>query len=161
MRFVLRFRCVYTFRRSDCISLRLLQRRLFRSDEYLEKMDVRWIDGKPFVMHGSSLTSEDLDEWASHDDHFYVDCHAESSRPRSSEEFERLSRKSFKTCSECIEKRREELEQRKRAMEAHEPLRGLELFAGAGGLSTGMDMSGFFKTKFAVEMSGSACLTYR
>jgi DNA (cytosine-5)-methyltransferase 1 len=139
----------------------VVQRRLFRSDKYLDDEDVRYIDGKAFVVHRGSLMPEELDEWASHDDHFFVDCKAESDHPKSSEMFEWLSLGSFKTCPECIERRKEELEERQRLMEAHEPLRGLELFAGAGGLSTGIDMSGFFRTLYAVEMSGSASLTYR
>lgn len=124
-------------------------------------MDVRYIEGKVFVVHRDEMTPEELDDWCSYDDHFYVDCKVSTDKPRSSDLFEKLSKKSFKNCLDCVEHRRKELEERERLMESHEPLRGIELFAGAGGLSTGIEMSGFFKTRFAVEMCGSAVLTYR
>ncbi|KAI0039551.1 S-adenosyl-L-methionine-dependent methyltransferase [Auriscalpium vulgare] len=39
-------------------------------------------------------------------------------------------------------------------------MRGLELFSGAGGLSTGFELSGYIDTKWAVEFSPSCCLSY-
>ena len=111
-------------------------------------------------MHRNALSPTELDEWTSYDDHFYVDCKADSHRPHSSSAFEKLSERSFKKCAECIEARWDYVKEQKTLMESHKPLRGLELFAGAGGLSTGFDESGFVKTLWAVELGSSASLTY-
>lgn len=137
------------------------QRRLFRSDTFDDEVDVRSIEGKAYIVHRNSLSSAELDEWTSYDDHFYVDCKAESSKPRSSDDFETLSQRSFKHCTECVDARWNYMREQKRLMETHKPLRGLELFAGAGGLSTGFDESGFVKTLWAVELGASASLTYK
>ncbi|KIP09557.1 hypothetical protein PHLGIDRAFT_116344 [Phlebiopsis gigantea 11061_1 CR5-6] len=136
------------------------ERRLFRSDTFLDDYDVRYIEGKAFVVHRNAVTPEELDDWAAHEDHFYVDCKAESEKPRSTDEFEKLSQRSFRACTECIEARQEYVKEQKRLMETHKPLQGLELFAGAGGLSTGFDESGFVETRWAVELGESASLTY-
>lgn len=113
-----------------------------------------------FVVHRSSLSDDELENWCAQDDHFYVNCKAESDKPRSSDEFELISRKSFRACHECVELRKEQLVEQQELMRNHSPLRGLELFAGAGGLSTGFDESGYVKTMWAVELGASACLTY-
>jgi len=65
-----------------------------------------------------------------------------------------------------------------RQLQRHGPLRGLELFSGltaflsfcylfepvfegAGGLGTGLDLSGFVETRYAVEFSPGAAGTYK
>lgn len=121
---------------------------------------MRFIESKAFVVHRASLSPKELDAWCAHDDHFYVDCKSDADRPRSSEEFEQLSLKSFHTCDACVALRQEQLAERQGLVDVHPPLRGLELFAGAGGLSTGFDESGYVKTMWAVELGASACLTY-
>ncbi|KAK0196767.1 S-adenosyl-L-methionine-dependent methyltransferase [Armillaria mellea] len=55
----------------------------------------------------------------------------------------------------------QELRDARRLRDRNSPLRGLELFSGAGGLGTGMMFSGFVETKWAVEFSPSAAQTYR
>jgi len=85
----------------------------------------------------------------------------------------------FECCVACTEDRLKSLRVAEELMRRHEPLRGLELFsgmfirpgittlyvtycsAGAGGLGTGMDMSGFVETKYAVEFSPGAASTYQ
>ncbi|THU75354.1 S-adenosyl-L-methionine-dependent methyltransferase, partial [Dendrothele bispora CBS 962.96] len=51
--------------------------------------------------------------------------------------------------------------QRQEALAKHGPLRGLELFSGAGGLGTGFDMSRYVETKWAVEFDGAAAKSYQ
>lgn len=140
--------------------LTMAQRRLFRSDTMVDDIDVRYIEGKAFVVHRAALSAAGLEEWCAHDDHFFVDSMAAVDKPRSSDELQPLSRKSFRTCTECVELRKEHLAARQELRDTHEPLRGLELFAGAGGLSTGFDEGGYVKTMWAVELGASACLTY-
>jgi hypothetical protein len=41
------------------------------------------------------------------------------------------------------------------------PLMGLDIFSGAGGLSLGLESTGFVKTRWAVEYDKSAALTFR
>lgn len=140
---------------------RLLQRRLFRTDKFNDNISVLFIEGKAFVVHTDSMKPKALDDWCTHDDHFHTHDQAKTNRPLSSTDFSTLRATSFKKCKACFNARVAQLEEEHERMESHEPLRGLELFAGAGGLSTGFDQSGFVKTKWAVEMGASACLTYR
>lgn len=139
----------------------LLQRRLFRTDKFSDNVSVLFVEGKAFVVHTNSMKPKALDDWCTHDDHFHTHDQATTNRPMSSAEFSTLRTASFKKCEKCFNARVEQLKEEHKRMESHEPLRGLELFAGAGGLSTGLDQSGFVKTKWAVEMGASACLTYK
>jgi DNA (cytosine-5)-methyltransferase 1 len=77
------------------------------------------------------------------------------------DELEKLPLRSLKPCKECSQARAEEMKKHKTIHQSRKPLRGLELFAGAGGLSTGFDQSGFVKTVWAVEMEPSAVLSYQ
>lgn len=107
------------------------------------------------------MTANELEEWlAQSSDHFYVDKMTETAKPPL-EALSRLPRRSFKTCKECYEERVEKMKEQRRLHKSRKPLRGLELFAGAGGLSTGFDQSGFVKTEWAVEMEPSAVLSYK
>lgn len=137
------------------------QRCLFRSDVYSDKVDVRFVDGKAFVIHRDSLSPSELEAWCASDDHFYVEAQAREDVHVSLDDLRPLSTRSFTTCNDCVRERRKAVKEQARLKEAHEPLRGLELFAGAGGLSTGFDESGFVKTLWAVELGASACLTYQ
>lgn len=77
----------------------------------------------------------------------------------------------------CHEERQANLARRARQLQRHGPLRGLELFSGlttifllrylfqpvlegAGGLGTGLDLSGFVETRYAIEFSPGAAGTY-
>lgn len=42
----------------------------------------------------------------------------------------------------------------------HQPLLGIEIFSGVGGLSTGLDDSGFVKTRFAIENNSIAAQNF-
>ncbi|PSR77616.1 hypothetical protein PHLCEN_2v7806 [Hermanssonia centrifuga] len=136
------------------------QRRLFRTGKVYENENVSAIEGKLYVVHSASLSERKLEKWVSHDDHFYVDLQSKSSRPKQVDFLEDLPLKTFKRCEECYGARRELLEIQKTLEAQHEPLRGLELFSGAGGLSAGLDQSGFVKTKWAVEWTTSAAMSY-
>ena len=83
----------------------------------------------------------------------------------------------FEMCTACHDSRVKELAKAKKLLARHGPLRGLELYSGrrfsrgtvntlirlligAGGLGSGFEASQFVKTKWAVEFSPSASLTY-
>lgn len=140
--------------------LTLLQRRLFRSDKIIEAVDAWQIEGKAYVVHPHHLSNQELQEWLSQDDHFYVDMCSESARPYSLDDLEALPPHGFKPCKTCHQARLESLHSDQDLHLTHQPLNGLELFAGAGGLSTGFDYSGFIQTKWAVEMDANAALSY-
>ena len=120
------------------------------------------IDGKAYVVHPDALpTGFKLEDWLEHVDHYYTDLFCDSSEPESLEELLPLSLIIFKTCTECMEEQCASIEEQTSLLESHGPLRGLELFAGAGGLSTGIDSTGFVQTKWAVEYIPTIAHTYR
>ncbi|KAF4603394.1 hypothetical protein EYR38_003807 [Pleurotus pulmonarius] len=65
------------------------------------------------------------------------------------------------TCKACFKDRMDTISKADLVRLRNQALCGLELFAGAGGLGTGMDMSGWVETKYAVEFSPAAASTYR
>lgn len=123
---------------------------------------VHLIDGKAYVTHPSHLPdSLDLQDWVKLDDHFYVDLFTDSSDPESLDELSSLPPRVFKTCTECTKEHQACLEEDMSLLKKHGPLRGLELFAGAGGLSTGFNSTGFVQTKWAVEYIPIIASTYK
>ncbi|KAJ7578378.1 S-adenosyl-L-methionine-dependent methyltransferase [Mycena floridula] len=114
--------------------------RLVLQDE-ISRISPDIIDGPCYV---KQLTVDaEIEEWIRDEDHYF------------------LSDPKFKTCRKCIEERTETVHQRRIQKAAHQPLQGLELFAGAGGLSTGMDQSGFVHTAWAVEFFEAAAQTFQ
>ena len=149
---------------------------MFESSNII-KVDADRIDGKCYVQY---LTDADsIDEWVRHDDHYFVNQKGDSVSTTSTEDLELLASEDFKSCLACYENRLEQLENSSKLLERHGPLRGLELYsglifnyfmktsvltcnlAGAGGLGTGLDQSGFVETRWAIEFSPSAALTYQ
>ena len=128
------------------------------------------IDGLCYVQHLVDLDA--IEDWVQHADSFYVNqkCDEEGLLIP-------LAKNSLKCCRACSEGRIEKLRVAQMLKDNNEPLRGLELFSGAciapyimplqlqrlgaGGLGTGMNMSGFVETRYAVEFSPSAALTYQ
>ncbi|KAG2063855.1 S-adenosyl-L-methionine-dependent methyltransferase [Suillus decipiens] len=133
-------------------------RRLFHSQSQ-EKKTPDDIRGQCFVIHETDDTA--IDAWVAHDDHYYVNECADSLDVRALDDLNPWSGNEFRHCVQCHEEHKAHLARRARQLQRFGPLRGLELFAGAGGLGTGLDMSGFVETRYAVEFSPGAAKTYK
>ncbi|CDO73636.1 hypothetical protein BN946_scf185014.g106 [Trametes cinnabarina] len=133
-------------------------RRLFQTG-VITAVPVKYITGKAYV---AGLTSPwEKEAFVRDNDHFYCDLWSESLRPASLDELEVLSPKpGVLQCTICMSTAMEAMLERDRLFKMFGPLKGLELFAGAGGLSTGMEMSGIIQTKWAVEFSPAAARTF-
>ncbi|KAL6300510.1 S-adenosyl-L-methionine-dependent methyltransferase [Sparassis latifolia] len=131
------------------------ERRLFQTN-VIADVDPSDIDGKAYVLASSQ---NNLEEWLSQDDTFFVDRFAETVDVNCLDDLHEVPG-CLHQCKICLKQRRSEVKEQNRLLERWGPLRGLELFAGAGGLSTGLELSGFVETKWAVEFSPSAALTY-
>ncbi|KDQ61172.1 hypothetical protein JAAARDRAFT_173758 [Jaapia argillacea MUCL 33604] len=120
------------------------------------------IQGRCHVIHPShpDFSSFSLDQWCQHHDHFYVQEILASSAIKSPKDLRPLRPQQFKFCEDCHQVRVDAVKSRISFIREGSPLRGLELFSGAGGLSVGLEKSGFVKTEWAVEYSPSAALTY-
>lgn len=134
----------------------LLQRRLVLTGKY-SSFEIGHIEGKPHVVHPSSLCNISPDDWVSHDDHFLLDLHSPTWPPKRSH-LQKL--RDILQCHACISDRLESLQADQDILARHQPLRCLELFAGAGGLAAGLHQSGFIETKWAVESSVSAAMSF-
>ncbi|KAH8099541.1 S-adenosyl-L-methionine-dependent methyltransferase [Cristinia sonorae] len=135
-------------------------RRLYMTSKVLYYKPLDFIDGKVFVVHPATL-SDELEAWVQHDDHFYVDLYCDSSDPETLDELHPLPATIFTNCAICYEEQDASLKEQAALLEQHGPLAGLELFAGAGGLSTGFTATGYVKTKWAVEYVSTISKTYR
>ncbi|KAG2037322.1 S-adenosyl-L-methionine-dependent methyltransferase [Suillus americanus] len=133
-------------------------RRLFHSQSQ-EKTRPDDIRGQCFVIYETDDTA--IDAWVAHDDHYYVNECADSLGVRTLDDLNPWSRNEFWHCVQCHEEHKANLARRAQQLQRFGPLRGLELFAGAGGLGTGLDMSGFVETRYAVEFSPGAARTYK
>ncbi|KAG7448097.1 S-adenosyl-L-methionine-dependent methyltransferase [Guyanagaster necrorhizus] len=130
------------------------ERRLFMSQR-TESVAIKRLQGLCFVKH--LVDQAAIRSWIKHGDHFYL---SQVEDPEGG--FIPLSMKSWKRCKYgCFDGHEEELRDGRRLRDRNSPLRGLELFSGAGGLGTGMMFSDFVETKWAVEFSPSAAQTYR
>ncbi|KNZ78480.1 DNA (cytosine-5)-methyltransferase 1B [Termitomyces sp. J132] len=129
-------------------------RRLYLTDNEQIIYDIDLVDGMCFVRQ---LTDADeIDEWVTQDDHFYVNqiIDGRTGKPRD------LDNRAVRKCDTCWRERRRKQEEQQKLLMRNGPIRCLELFSGAGGLGTGLDLSGFVETKYAVEFSPSAAATY-
>ena len=100
---------------------------MFQSSDTI-KVDASRVDGKCYVQY---LTDSDaIDEWVRHDDHYFVNQWADSMSTASTKDLQMLGRKEFKYCLVCYENRIEQLNNTKKLLERHGPLRGLELYSG-------------------------------
>ncbi|KZP21168.1 S-adenosyl-L-methionine-dependent methyltransferase [Athelia psychrophila] len=133
------------------------ERRLFRTNE-TAKIDMENVDGKCYVRY--LVDGAAIDDWVQHSNHFYSNHFAKSIQIKKISQLQD-SANNITSCTPCVEERLRELDEARRLLQKHQPLRGLELFAGAGGLGTGFDKSGFVETRWAVEFSPSAALTYK
>lgn len=129
------------------------ERRLFRTDERL------WISptslqGKCWIANYDEIDSEHGLET------FYVDRWAPTRICSGVSELRSLKEK-IQRCALCLDETRRTRDERRTYKRDHVPLRMMELFAGAGGLSTGLEQSGFTKSYWAVELSPSAAATFQ
>ncbi|EJD02255.1 S-adenosyl-L-methionine-dependent methyltransferase [Fomitiporia mediterranea MF3/22] len=125
------------FGRSRCNSddkTPILQRSLFPTGK-LERIPPERLDGHCFVSEISDI--DDLDAWLEGPDNFVVEN----------------QKRSLRQCIECLAARKAYLECEE--FIKRRPLRAMNLFSGASGLTVGMDHSGFVKTCWAVEHSPS------
>ncbi|RDX56375.1 S-adenosyl-L-methionine-dependent methyltransferase [Lentinus brumalis] len=130
-------------------------RRLVRTNVY-QNIESPCVEGKAFVACPASARAKET--WVQRDDHFYCDLSQHSS---ASPILEPLTSGALAQCMDCNAADLDSFMAEECLMATHGKLRGLELFAGAGGLSTGLEMSGFIETKWAVEFSPSAAKTFR
>ncbi|KAI4528179.1 S-adenosyl-L-methionine-dependent methyltransferase [Schizophyllum commune Loenen D] len=121
------------------------------------------IGQKTLVVHGKCYVKvlhaqSAVDKWVQEDDHFYVGYRLQKGK------LVRLSPSQFHACPECMKLREADLADIRRLQDRHGvngKLRGLELFAGGGGLGKGMEMSGFVDTALAVDYEPAAVDTYK
>ncbi|KAG1798810.1 hypothetical protein EV424DRAFT_1440198 [Suillus variegatus] len=134
-------------------------RRLFHSKSQ-EKTRPDNIRGQCFVIHEIDDTA--IDAWVTHGDQgYYVNECADSLDVRAFDDLNPWSGNEFRHCVQCHKEHKANLVRRAQQLQRFGPLRGLELFAGAGGLGTGLDMSGFVETRYAVGFSPGAARTYK
>ncbi|KIY73204.1 S-adenosyl-L-methionine-dependent methyltransferase [Cylindrobasidium torrendii FP15055 ss-10] len=120
----------------------------------VRKVSLHDVRGKCAVAVFPSMAKvEENFAWVCHPTHFYF---------TSSEKDGVLVRCEIRTCGECdaLEKTRwEERWEGKKDREG-DRIRVLELYAGCGGLGTGLELTGLFDVKWAVEWDESAAKTY-
>ena len=92
------------------------------------KVDTSRIDGKCYVQYLKD--SDTINEWVQHDDHYYINQQSETVSAASISDLQSLAPEQFKFCLACYQDRVERLENTKKLLERHGPLRGLELFSG-------------------------------
>ena len=116
-----------------------------------------------FVFPRPSIPDNDVDLWVSlSPDHFYAKYHFPSTNVRSWGD-RRLLHHEIDICVECCRKEISQFNSMKAFIPdaRRAPLRALDLFGGAGTFGLGMADCGFLKITHAVEISPSACKTYK
>ncbi|KAH6918476.1 S-adenosyl-L-methionine-dependent methyltransferase [Coprinopsis sp. MPI-PUGE-AT-0042] len=129
------------------------ERKLFFTRKYA-KADPLHLSGICYVRH--LIDEEKVEPWVRHHDHFYV--HEEEDDGMTVQE---LPRKSFAYCKPCRRQRETQVAEEEAFAANQRKIISMELFAGAGGLGLGMDLSGHVQTDYAVEFVGSAACTYQ
>jgi hypothetical protein len=121
------------------------------------------LEGKCIVKHIDDI--EDLSAFKDLDDTFYV---ADKLSSRSSDrkehlisDIERLDRAGFSSSNATESEFTEEQKRLNTFMSEARKLRGMDIFAGAGGLTIGLDHAGAVKTEWAIEFSSAAALAFK
>lgn len=104
-----------------------MQRRLFKTDQ-VEIVHDEDLQGQCYVVH--KRDTDAIDEWVQHDDHYYVNQQARSSKPKSLDDLQDWPKSELNSCKKCLDERVELLERRTLLLQRHGCLRGLELFSG-------------------------------
>ncbi|KAF8495303.1 hypothetical protein JB92DRAFT_2993870 [Gautieria morchelliformis] len=128
--------------------------RLFLTEE-VKAFSLSLIEGKCFVGSKDLVTSQDLD------DHFYVDRWASSLGVRSLQDLSPIEHSKLAVCKSCFRAAKQEQENARAYKTCNAPLKTMELFAGAGGLSTGLEQSKYVQTLWAVEILPGAAATFQ
>ncbi|KAG6916653.1 hypothetical protein DXG01_005939 [Tephrocybe rancida] len=130
------------------------ERRLHYTDRECVLDDAYRIDGLCYVHFLTNI--ESIDDWTKKDDHFYANQGVDDL----THELYDLEEDPFDQCDTCEKEGKRKGAEEEMLLTRNGPIRCLELFSGAGGLGTGLDLSGFVQTKYAVEFSPSAAATY-
>ncbi|KAI0636601.1 S-adenosyl-L-methionine-dependent methyltransferase [Trametes polyzona] len=139
---------------ADCQS----QKRLFVTNVFTY-VDVQQFAGKAFITCSASPLQ--VESFTALPDHFYCDLQSESLKPEGVQNLKELNPRRLPECGICSFSMAETILSKECLLDVYGPLRGLELFAGAGGLSTGLEMSGAVQTRWAVEFSPCAAKTFQ
>ncbi|KAJ7766897.1 S-adenosyl-L-methionine-dependent methyltransferase [Mycena metata] len=117
------------------------------------------LDGHCFVRHLDPEDPEEekeIESWVeAHPDHFYLCSKASKGN------LEAIDKEDFDHCEACFDAHCGRLQEAVELTKNFGKIPVLEVFSGAGGLSQGLDQSGFFETKWAVEKSVPAAETFR
>jgi hypothetical protein len=121
------------------------------------------LEGKCTVKHIDDI--DDLSAFKDLDDTFYV-ADKLSSRTSNREahlisEVERLDHAAFSFSTVTESEFNQEQERLNTFMSEARKLRGMDIFAGAGGLTIGLDRAGAVKTEWAIEFSSAATLALK
>ncbi|KAI9511110.1 S-adenosyl-L-methionine-dependent methyltransferase [Russula earlei] len=127
-----------------------------------ETISAEHITGKCYIQHPALISN--LEKWLSYENHFYVqDFSTKLSfmNMKGCDDLQMLDLSTFSYCEECYEGHIKTLEKQDSLKKENRPLQALEIFSGAGGLSIGLEGSGFVETKWAIEYSPSAARTFQ
>lgn len=117
------------------------------------------IEGKCFVLHKGYI--RDLNIWKNQEDTFWYDSGTDMESGITMEALRNINKEDIRIYKESI------LEKEKRVnllgdFERHgEKLRGMDIFAGAGGLTIGLDKGGAVKTRWAIEFATSPAMSFK
>jgi hypothetical protein len=138
------------------------ERRLYKSGKR-RKFMVDQLDGKCYVRHQKDI--EDMEMYKDENDRFWVaDKVADEIHPGgviSRRDLTPLPPNEFKYAEKTEIKLTAQANRVKSFLKNTKKLRGLDIFAGAGGLSLGMHMSDAVETLWAFEFSEAACESLR
>ncbi|KIJ27818.1 hypothetical protein M422DRAFT_37561, partial [Sphaerobolus stellatus SS14] len=128
------------------------EKRLYLTD-MIKLFSLTLIEGKCFVQEKGIVQDNDIS------DHFYVDRQSKELHIQQIGDLRHLH-ETLETCDKCPTAK-----QQHRTLysfhKANSKLKAMELFAGAGGLSTGLEQSGFIKSHWAVELCPRAAATFQ
>ncbi|KAH0545257.1 hypothetical protein FGG08_000711 [Glutinoglossum americanum] len=121
------------------------------------------LEGKCIVKHIDDI--DDLNAFKDLDDTFYVadklSLRASNREEHLTSEVERLDHAEVSFSDATASEFNEAQERLDTFMSEGRKLRGMDIFAGAGGLSIGLDRAGAVKTEWAIEFSSAAALAFK
>ncbi|KAF8503256.1 S-adenosyl-L-methionine-dependent methyltransferase [Russula emetica] len=126
-----------------------------------ETISAENITGKCYTQCISAIGN--LEAWKHQMNHFYIqdNFNIPLFMLESSDELQMLDSSTHSYCEECYKEHIKTLEKGDALFKQNRALRALEIFSGAGGLSIGLEESGFVKTRWAIEYAPSAAKTFQ